>query len=270
MGIKPPKFFMKAKKSLGQNFLVDNNIIDKIINEITSDSNDLIVEIGPGMGALTKRLKSRKSYLIAYEVDRDLEDILSKLVDSKTRILWQDFLKSNILEDIKDIKYNKLFIVGNLPYYITTPIIEHIVDSNINFEKLVIMVQKEVADRFLASPKTKDYGYISVLLQYYFDIKRVCNVSRYSFNPVPKVESTVLSFRAKKIRADVDIEKYKEFLKIAFRQKRKTLKNNLSNYDWENAKKVLDKYNLSDSIRAEEINGDIFIEIFNILFPVKK
>ena len=262
---------MKAKKSLGQNFLVDNNIIEKIIGEITSDSNDLIVEIGPGMGALTKRLKEKGSFLIAYEVDKDLENILSEFEDDRTKIIWQDFLECNIKEDIKDIKYNKLFIVGNLPYYITTPIIEHIIDSNINFDALVIMVQKEVADRFLANPKTKDYGYISVLLQYYFDIKRVCNVSRYSFNPVPKVESTVLSFRAKKIRADVDIEKYKEFLKMAFRQKRKTLKNNLSNYDWEKAKLVLDKYNLSESVRAEEINGDIFIELFNALyFPVKK
>ena len=262
---------MKAKKSLGQNFLVDNNIIEKIIGEITSDSNDLIVEIGPGMGALTKRLKEKGSFLIAYEVDKDLENILSEFEDDRTKIIWQDFLECNIKEDIKDIKYNKLFIVGNLPYYITTPIIEQIIDSNINFDALVIMVQKEVADRFLANPKTKDYGYISVLLQYYFDIKRVCNVSRYSFNPVPKVESTVLSFRAKKIRADVDIEKYKEFLKIAFRQKRKTLKNNLSNYDWEKAKLVLDKYNLSESVRAEEINGDIFIELFNALyFPVKK
>ena len=256
---------MKAKKSLGQNFLVDNNIIEKIIGKITSDSNDLIVEIGPGMGALTKRLKEKGSFLIAYEVDKDLENILSEFEDDRTKIIWQDFLECNIKEDIKDIKYNKLFIVGNLPYYITTPIIEHIIDSNINFDALVIMVQKEVAGRFLANPKTKDYGYISVLLQYYFDIKRVCNVSRYSFNPVPKVESTVLSFRVKKIRADVDIEKYKEFLKIAFRQKRKTLKNNLSIYDWEKAKLVLDKYNLSESVRAEEINGDIFIELFNAL-----
>ena len=261
---------MKAKKSLGQNFLVDNNIIEKIIGEITSDSNDLIVEIGPGMGALTKRLKEKGSFLIAYEVDKDLENILSRLEDDRTKIIWQDFLECNIKEDIKDIKYNKLFIVGNLPYYITTPIIEHIIDSNINFDALVIMVQKEVADRFLANPKTKDYGYISVLLQYYFDIKRICNVSRYSFNPVPKVESTVLSFTEKE-RADIDIEKYKEFLKMAFRQKRKTLKNNLSNYDWEKAKLVLDKYNLSESVRAEEINGDIFIELFNALyFPVKK
>ena len=262
---------MKAKKSLGQNFLVDNNIIEKIIGEITSDSNDLIVEIGPGRGALTKKLKEKGSFLIAYELDRDLEDILFEFEDNRTKIIWQDFLKSNIKEDIKNINYNNLFIIGNLPYYITTPIIEHIIDSNINFKKLVIMVQKEVADRFLANPKTKDYGYISVLLQYYFDIKKVCNVSKYSFNPVPKVESTVLSFRVKKIRADVDIEKYKEFLKIAFRQKRKTLKNNLSNYDWDKVKLVLDIHNLSESVRAEEIDGDIFIELFNALyFPVGK
>ena len=261
---------MKAKKSLGQNFLVDNNIIEKIIGEITSDSNDLIVEIGPGRGALTKKLKEKGSFLIAYELDRDLEDILFEFEDNRTKIIWQDFLKSNIKEDIKNINYNNLFIIGNLPYYITTPIIEHIIDSNINFKKLVIMVQKEVADRFLANPKTKDYGYISVLLQYYFDIKKVCNVSKYSFNPVPKIESTVLSF-VEKERKNIDIEKYKEFLKIAFRQKRKTLKNNLSNYDWDKVKLVLDIHNLSESVRAEEIDGDIFIELFNALyFPVGK
>ena len=259
---------MKAKKSLGQNFLIDNNIIEKIIGEITSNSNDLIVEIGPGRGALTKKLKEKGSFLIAYEVDKDLENILSEFEDDRTKIIWQDFLECNIKEDIKDIKYNKLFIVGNLPYYITTPIIEHIIDSNINFEKLVIMVQKEVADRFLANPKTKDYGYISVLLQYYFDIKRVCNVSKYSFNPVPKVESTVLSF-VEKERADIDIEKYKEFLKMAFRQKRKTLKNNLSDYNWETIKEILDKYDLKENVRAEELNEKIFIDIFQKIKPRK-
>ena len=106
---------MKAKKSLGQNFLVDNNIIEKIIGEITSDSNDLIVEIGPGRGALTKKLKEKGSFLIAYEVDRDLENILSEFEDDRTKIIWQDFLKSNIKKDIKNIKYNSLFIVGHLP-----------------------------------------------------------------------------------------------------------------------------------------------------------
>ena len=155
---------MKAKKSLGQNFLIDQNVISKIVTEVSACDDDLIIEIGPGQGALTKKLKKYNANLICYEVDKDLSNILSKLENNKTKVIWQDFLKSNIKEDIKNIKYNKLFIVGNLPYYITTPIIEHIMDSDINLDKLVIMVQKEVAGRFLALPHTKENGYISVIL----------------------------------------------------------------------------------------------------------
>ena len=194
---------MRAKKKFGQNFLIDNNIIEKIVETINSNESDLIIEIGPGRGALTKRLKEKLSNIIAYEVDTDLKEYLSNLEDDKTKIIYQDFLTSNINVDISNIQYNKLYIVGNLPYYITTPIIEHIIKSNLKIEKLVIMVQKEVADRFLALPKTKEYGYITVLLQYYFNIKRICNVSKNSFNPIPKVESTVLEFNSKEQKEDI-------------------------------------------------------------------
>ncbi len=262
MGVISPKFFMKAKKSLGQNFLIDKNVISKIVTEVFACNDDLIVEIGPGKGALTKELKKYNSNILCYELDRDLKNILQALEDDKTKIVWQDFLKSNIKEDIKDIKYNKLFIVGNLPYYITTPIIEHIMDSNINFEKLVIMVQKEVADRFLASPHSKEYGYITVVLNYYFDISKVTDVSKYAFKPVPKVESTVLRLIPKSNKEELDFDKYKNFLKTCFKQKRKTLKNNLSGYNWNNIKEILDKHNLNENVRAEEISGDILIEIF--------
>ena len=114
---------MKAKKSLGQNFLIDQNVISKIVTEVSACDDDLIIEIGPGQGALTKELKKYNANLICYEVDKDLSNILSKLENNKTKVIWQDFLKSNIKEDIKNIKYNKLFIVGNLLYYITMPII---------------------------------------------------------------------------------------------------------------------------------------------------
>ncbi len=114
---------MKAKKSLGQNFLIDNNIINKIVDEINAEENDLIIEIGPGRGALTKLLKEKKSFLICYELDTDLKPFLDILEDNKTQIIYQDILKSNIIDDINGYKYNNLFIVGNLPYYITTPII---------------------------------------------------------------------------------------------------------------------------------------------------
>ena len=253
---------MKAKKSLGQNFLIDKNVISKIVTEVLACNDDLIIEIGPGQGALTKELKKYNANLICYEVDRDLSNILSKLENNKTKVIWQDFLKSNIKEDIKDIKYNRLYIVGNLPYYITTPIIEHIMDSNINLDKLVIMVQKEVADRFLAKSHTKEYGYITVILNYYFDISKVIDVSKYAFNPVPKVESTVLRLIPKDNREDIDFDKYKEFLKNCFSQKRKTLKNNLKRYNWELVSEILHKHNLNESVRAEEISGEILIEIF--------
>ena len=253
---------MKAKKSLGQNFLIDTNVISKIVTEVLACNDDLIIEIGPGQGALTKELKKYNANLMCYEVDRDLSNILSKLENNKTKVIWQDFLKSNIKEDIKNIKYNKLFIVGNLPYYITTPIIEHIMDSDINLDKLVIMVQKEVADRFLAKSHTKEYGYITVILNYYFDISKVTDVSKYAFKPVPKVESTVLRLIPKENMEDIDLNKFKEFLKVCFSQKRKTLKNNLKGYNWELVSEILHKHNLSESVRAEEISGEILMEIF--------
>lgn len=253
---------MKAKKSLGQNFLIDQNVISKIVTEVSAYNDDLVIEIGPGRGALTKELKKYNSRIFCYELDRDLKNILQALEDDKTKIIWQDFLKSNISEDIKGIKYNKLYIVGNLPYYITTPIIEHIMDSDISFDKLVIMVQKEVADRFLARPHSKEYGYITVILNYYFDISKVTDVSKYAFKPVPKVESTVLRLIPKSNKEELDFSKYKDFLKACFRQKRKTLKNNLSGYNWNNIKEILDKHNLNENVRAEEISGDILIEIF--------
>ncbi len=253
---------MKAKKSLGQNFLIDKNIISKIVTEVSACNDDLIIEIGPGRGALTKELKRKQAHLICYEIDQDLAGILSKLEDEKTKIIWQDFLKSRIDEDIKDIKYNKLYIVGNLPYYITTPIIEHIMDSNIDFEKLIIMVQREVADRFMANIHTKEYGYITVVLNYYFEVSKVTDVSRYCFNPVPKVESTVLRLVPRKEKEELDFNKFKEFLKVCFSQKRKTLKNNLKGYDWHKIKNVLNKYHMTESVRAEEISKDVFVEIF--------
>lgn len=253
---------MKAKKSLGQNFLIDKNIIKKIVDEVDSNESDLIIEIGPGRGALTKELKQKSSKIIAYELDTDLKPILEKLEDDKVKVIYKDFLLSNINEDIKDIKYNNLYLIGNLPYYITTPIIEHVISEKINFEKFTIMVQKEVADRFLAKPKSKDYGYITLVLKYYFDASKVTDVSKYSFDPVPKVESAVISFTKRENKPEIDEESYFDFLKNAFKQKRKTLKNNLNTYDWNIIKDILVKHNLKESVRAEELDEDILIEIY--------
>lgn len=257
---------MKAKKSLGQNFLIDNEVIGKIVNEVSASNKDLIIEIGPGRGALTKELKKKDAYILAYEVDRDLSDVLSKIENDKTHVIYKDILESNIKEDIKNINYEDLYIVGNLPYYITTPIIEHIIDENIKFKKFTIMIQKEVADRFMADAGTKFYGYITLVLKYYFNIKRVTEVSKNCFNPVPKVESTVLSFEERLNKPDLDVDGYFKFLKCIFRQKRKNVRNNLIGcYDIEKVKDVLIKYGYDLSVRAEELSEEILVDIWNSL-----
>ena len=234
---------MKAKKSLGQNFLIDNEVINKIVDEVSACINDLIIEIGPGRGALTSKLKKKGCNIIAYELDKDLKNILSKLEDDKLHVIYKDFLNSNIKDDIKDIKYNNLYLVGNLPYYITTPIIEHVIKENINFTMFTIMIQKEVAD--------------------YFEINKVCDVSKYAFNPVPKVESSVISFTPRKNKVDVKADSYFKFLKNAFRMKRKNLRNNLNGiYDLEKLEEVLEKYGLDLSVRAEELTEEIFVDLW--------
>ena len=254
---------MKAKKRYGQNFLIDNNVIKKITDEVSSSSSDLIIEIGPGKGALTKELKKKDSYIIAYEIDTDLVTTLEKIENEKVKVIYKDILTTNIKEDINNINYSELYIVGNLPYYITTPIIEHIIKQNLVFKKFTIMVQKEVADRFMAKPKSKDYGYITLVLKYFFDTFKVCDVSKYSFNPVPKVESAVISFIPRVNKEKIDVDKYFDFLKIIFRQKRKTLKNNVSNiHNWDKIIKVLAKYNISESCRAEELEEQVILDIF--------
>ena len=254
---------MKAKKSLGQNFLIDNNIINKIIDEVSAVCEDLVIEIGPGRGALTSRLKDKGCNVLAYELDLDLKPILSRLEDDKLKVKYEDFLKSSVNNDIKNIRYNDLHIVGNLPYYITTPIIEHVINENLQFRKFTIMVQKEVANRFMACEGSKEYGYITLILKYYFEINKVCDVSKYAFNPVPKIESCVISLIPRKIKPDVDVQEYFKFLKCIFREKRKNIKNNLNGcYNLDNALQVLSKYDLDLSVRAEALSEDILVDIY--------
>ncbi len=256
---------MEAKKSLGQNFLIDNNVLNNIANVINVSEDDLVIEIGPGQGALTKYLKNKNCYLLCYEVDKDLTKYLDNLENNKTKIIYQDILKSNIKEDIKDIKYNNLFIVGNLPYYITTPIIKYLISQNLNIKEMIFMVQEEVANRFSAKPNSKDYGSITLYLQYYFNITKLFKVSKYAFNPVPKVESAIIKLEKRNKILDVNKDKYFKLINDSFNQKRKTLKNNLKDYDFNKILDVLEKYDLHENVRAEEISEEIFVNICNIL-----
>ena len=255
------------KKKFGQNFIIDENIIDSIINKADIDKNTLVIEIGPGAGSLTYKLAKNAKNVICYEIDTTLKDILDNNLKEfdNVDIIYNDFLKQNIKEDIKKYNYEKLYVVANLPYYITTPILIKIIEDSIAVDKIVVMVQKEVGDRFKAKPNSKDYSSLSVYLNYYFDVKKILDVSRNVFMPKPNVDSIVVEF-SKKERINLKNEKlFFKLVRDSFKQKRKNLKNNLKGYDLEKINNILNKYNFDLTVRAEQLDINIFIDIANNL-----
>ena len=255
----------KFKKKFGQNFLQDNNIIKKIADVASPTKEDIIIEIGPGGGALTTELV-KKTKVIAYEIDKELEETLNnKFKDDDIEIIFDDFLNRNIKEDLNKYKYKNIYVIANLPYYITTPIINKIISEKLDVKQMVLMVQKEVGERFTANVGTKDYGSITVFLNYYFNIKKEFIVSRNAFFPKPNVDSIIISLNKKELLQVDNQEKLFKLIRDSFSQKRKTLKNNLKEYDFTKVEEVLDKYDLPHDIRAERIPIELFIEISNNL-----
>ena len=250
-------------KSLGQNFLKDNNIINKISDSINPSNNDLIIEIGPGAGALTKELVKKGSDVICFEIDKRLESVLNEIDTNNLKVIFEDFLKVDLKKYI-DKKYERLFFVGNLPYYITTAIINKIVEETNPYE-ITIMIQKEVALRFMANPHTRDYSSISVFLQYNFDIEKVCSVSKNCFEPIPKVDSMVIKLKRNKKYKSTNEKLLYKLIKDSFKQKRKNLKNNLGNYDLNKIELLLKERNKTLSCRAEELSVEDFVYLSNNL-----
>ena len=254
------------KKSLGQNFIKDENIIDKIVRNVDIDKNTLVIEIGPGAGSLSKKIVPLSGYSILYEIDTRLEDVLNNLlgVYDNYKIIFNDFLKQDLKYDVDSYKnkYNKIYVVANLPYYITTPIITKLM-KELYPDKIVIMVQDEVANRLCALAGSKDYGMISALLSSKYKINKLFKVNRNSFYPVPNVDSAVISLTKRDDFVVKDFDKFEKLLKAAFQYKRKNLRNNLKQYDLELIANILDKYNLSLLDRAEDVSIDVFIEIAN-------
>lgn len=251
------------KKRYGQNFLQNNNIINNIVESLSATKDDLVIEIGPGGGALTKVLKSKNLRILCYEIDTDVKVYLDSLVDENLSVIYDDFLKRNINDDLKKYDYNNLYIIGNLPYYITTPIITKIIIDDIRPSEMVFMVQKEVADRFSALPKTREYGSISVFLNYFFDIKKMFVVSKGNFYPVPNVDSAVIKFSRKEDILPVDINKFNKIVRDSFKFKRKNLRNNLTGYDKEKINSILSDHGLSLDNRAEDLGYEVFVDIAN-------
>ena len=256
------------KKKFGQNFIVDENIINSIIEKSEIDKDALVIEVGPGAGSLTYKLGKSAKNVLCYEIDTTLKDVLESNIGEldNVEVIYEDFLKVNVLEGIKKYEYKKLYLVANLPYYITTPIIIKIVEDNIPVNKMVVMVQKEVGDRFKATPGNKEYGSLSVFLNYYFDTRKLMDVSANVFIPKPNVDSIIVEFKKKDNIIEVkDKELFFKLIRDSFTQKRKTLRNNLKGYDLEKVENVLKKHNLDLSVRAEQLSLEIFIDIANNL-----
>lgn len=254
------------KKKYGQNFLKDKRIIDSIIYKADVDKDTLVIEVGPGAGALTVPLALKAGRVISFEIDESLKDILSSKLSeyNNVEVIYGDFLKSDVNSVLKKYDFSKKIMVSNLPYYITTPIIMKFIDDNIDVSKLVIMVQKEVALRFSASVNSREYNSLTVFLNYYYDIKKLVNVPRTVFVPVPNVDSVVIELKKKENKLYVKNEEvFFKLVRDSFKFKRKTLKNNLRDYDLDKIEKILMESGLSLQVRAEALSLEMFVKIAN-------
>lgn len=256
------------KKKFGQNFIIDENIIKNIISKSEIDKETLVIEIGPGAGSLTYGLAKNAKNVVCYEIDTTLEKILKENLKEfdNVDIFYKDFLQANVEEDLKKYNYKKLYVVANLPYYITTPIIMKLIDDKIDVDKIVVMVQKEVGDRFKAVPGSKDYSSLSIFLKYYFEVNKIMDVSKNVFLPKPNVDSIVVAFTKQKSKIYVKNEElFFKLVRDSFKQKRKTIRNNLKDYNLDIISNILEKNGLDLTIRAEQVSIEIFAEIANNL-----
>jgi len=260
------KYDVKFKKKFGQNFLKDINIVKRIVDVCDVDNKSLVIEVGPGGGVMTRELALKAKNVLAYEIDHDLEEELVKRLDGldNVDILFQDFLESDLVNDVNNYEYDNLYFISNVPYYITTPILLKIISSNLKFNKVVMMVQKEVGDRFTTAPGSREYGSITVLLNYFYNVKKEFNVSRKQFIPEPNVDSVVVSFSEKEEKIKLkDFNHFEKLVRDSFQFKRKTLKNNLKNYDLKKVEEVLKEYGYDLSVRAENLSVEVFANISN-------
>ena len=256
------------KKSLGQNFLNDKNVINKIVDSADIDKGTMVIEIGPGGGAITKLMVPKAGHALLYEADSRLEEHLNELLSNNDNydIVIGDFLEANLKIDLSKYSYDKLYVVANLPYYITTPIIMKFVEESVMPEKFVIMVQKEFAHRLSASVGSRDYGSLTVFLNYYYDIKKLFDVSRNCFTPRPNVDSAIVEMKLRNNRLMVlNMDLFKELVRDSFSHKRKTIRNNLRGYNLDVVENVLKKYGFDLSVRAENLKLEVFVDIVNEL-----
>ncbi len=263
------KYHITANKNLGQNFLVNDDAVTGIVDAANVSKDDLIIEIGPGLGTLTKELLDRAGKVICIELDKRMIEILNDRFSmyDNFKVLNDDVLKVNLKELIAEEKVKTTKIVANLPYYITTPIIMKLLEERLDIETITVMIQKEVADRLVTKPGTGDTGAITYAIHYYTNPKRVLEVPNTAFIPEPKVNSTVINLEVLKEPkvAVKDEKKLFDVIKTAFMQKRKTLLNALANSNKYGSKeqicKTLELLSIDNRVRPEKLTLEEFAKI---------
>ena len=269
------KYNFNFQKKFGQNFLIDTSVLDRIINAAEITKEDCVLEIGPGIGTMTQYLAERAGEVVAVEIDKNLIPILEDTLSAydNVTVINDDILKVDVNKIVEEKNGGRpIKVVANLPYYITTPIIMGLFENHVPLKSITIMVQKEVADRMQVGPGTKDYGALSLAVQYYASPKIVANVPPNCFIPRPNVGSAVIRLtRYEEPPVQVDDEK-KMFaiIRASFNQRRKTLVNGLGNapelkISKERVAEVLEQMNLSPTIRGEALTLEQFAALSNLL-----
>ncbi len=269
------KYGFSFQKRFGQNFLIDEHVLDKIVDAALIGKGDGVIEIGPGIGTMTQRLCEAASKVVAIEIDKELIPILSETMSGydNVKIINADVMKTDLDKLIRDeFSGMSVKVVANLPYYITTPIVMSLLENHLPVESITIMVQKEVAQRMQAGPGTKDYGALSLAVQYYADTYIAANVPPNCFMPRPKVGSGVIRLTVRK-EAKVEVADEKlmfSLIRAAFNQRRKTLVNAVTNfpgldYTKEDIEKALAGLGISEKIRGEALSLQQFADLSNIL-----
>lgn len=264
------KYNIKANKSLGQNFLIDESVVQAIVDCSKITEDDLIIEIGPGLGTMTELLLKKAKKIICIELDNRMIRILNErfLTYNNLRIINKDVLKLNLNEVIKEEKEKNEFrsvkIVANLPYYITTPIIMKLLEDNLDIESITVMIQKEVAERLIATPGDKETGAITYSIYYYCSSEKIMEVPNTAFVPAPEVTSEIIKLNLRK-EPPIQVKDEKllfNIIKSAFMQRRKTLINSLTNVkvfkNKEEGIKILNEIGLGENVRAEQLTLEDF------------
>jgi len=271
------EYNIKPRKALGQNFLIDDNINRFIVESLELENDDLVLEIGAGLGELVDLMKDEAGLVLALEIDRGLNALLEEKFQSekKVRVLNEDILKCDLGGLIKKCNFKQAIIVGNLPYYISSPIIFHLIKYRQIISKVIIMIQKEVAQRMVAKAGGKDYGILSCLLGYYGKCEILKVVKNSCFFPKPKVDSAIvgLSFYEKPLIEVKDEELFKKIIKTTFSQRRKTITNTLNLLEKPSLSKVelasiLKDMNINPAARPEQLSAAEFGLITNHLYSI--